>query len=347
MVVSVILLLGYNKVTALLATIGAISIGFIGSIYSHTLFTALITDATKLTTTTDIFAKIALLVIGAALLIMYTFKGMKKVTAKNKEEMKDPFFLEVKKTNAKLLPMQIFLGVIALLTILGFVNWEGLFNITFFKDIYTQFMDLNLFDFPIMANIFGSIAAFGEWSYIDLSIVLLAMSLVLVLMYKIKINEYLISLFDGINKMLPTAGLLILAFSVLVLSNSTSEYSLTGIVPAFFDFFIGLTGNFNVIIMVIPTVLSAIISVDYYYFIQFGFPIAKSLISDPAIDTTLALFFQTMYGLTTLFAPTSLILLIGLSYLDVSYGEWIKHIFKLLLQLFVVIMAILVIIMLI
>ena len=52
----------------------------------------------------------------------------------------------------------------------------------------------------------------------------------------------------------------------------------------------------------------------------------------------------SMYGFAMLFAPTSLILMTGLSYLDIPYGKWFKSIWKLLLELLVLLVIVFLII---
>ena len=47
-----------------------------------------------------------------------------------------------------------------------------------------------------------------------------------------------------------------------------------------------------------------------------------------------------MYGVTMLVAPTSVVLMTVLSYLGVSYKEWFKNIWKLLLELLVLMLII-------
>ena len=60
---------------------------------------------------------------------------------------------------------------------------------------------------------------------------------------------------------------------------------------------------------------------------------------NPAFEEKTA-FFQTIYGLAMLVLPSSVILMITLSYMDISYGQWLKHIWKLFLELLVVLVVI-------
>ncbi|MBR2247757.1 MAG: hypothetical protein IJ880_12190, partial [Bacilli bacterium] len=55
-----------------------------------------------------------------------------------------------------------------------------------------------------------------------------------------------------------------------------------------------------------------------------------------------ALVFQTIYGVTMLIAPTSVILVAVLSYLGISYGKWLKTIWKLFLEMLLVALFVLI-----
>ena len=64
-------------------------------------------------------------------------------------------------------------------------------------------------------------------------------------------------------------------------------------------------------------------------------------ITDTAVNPVLAVMFQSLYYLTMLIAPTSVILVAALTYLNVPYKEWFKFIWRLALELLIVIFVIL------
>ena len=53
-----------------------------------------------------------------------------------------------------------------------------------------------------------------------------------------------------------------------------------------------------------------------------------------------AIVFQSFYGLMQLVGPTSIMLLVCLAYTNVSYKDWFKNIWRLVLTLFIAISAI-------
>ena len=56
-----------------------------------------------------------------------------------------------------------------------------------------------------------------------------------------------------------------------------------------------------------------------------------------------AMSFQSLYGLISIIGPTSIVLIFGLTYLDVPYTTWIKYIWRFILSLFIIIFAVLLI----
>ena len=56
--------------------------------------------------------------------------------------------------------------------------------------------------------------------------------------------------------------------------------------------------------------------------------ISYSLVGNREAMPLLALMGQTMYGTAMLIAPTSLLLLAGLNYVNVSYKDWLKYIWR-------------------
>ena len=48
---------------------------------------------------------------------------------------------------------------------------------------------------------------------------------------------------------------------------------------------------------------------------------------------------QSTYGLTSFVAPSSAMLLVGLSYLDIPYKDWMKYIWKFFVAMLVVIIV--------
>jgi len=79
------------------------------------------------------------------------------------------------------------------------------------------------------------------------------------------------------------------------------------------------------------------------YSFQSVIPYYTSVVTNVDNYGIAGIIFQSMYGFVMLFAPTSVVLMAALSYLGVSYKEWLKNIWKLLLELFIVLLIIFII----
>ena len=87
-----------------------------------------------------------------------------------------------------------------------------------------------------------------------------------------------------------------------------------------------------------------ILNVDLFYVVAGVFSPLVSSLTDKANLNVYAVLFQSIYGLVQIFGPTSILLIVSLSYLDVPYSKWLKYIWRFVLSLFIVIFIILMII---
>jgi uncharacterized ion transporter superfamily protein YfcC len=92
------------------------------------------------------------------------------------------------------------------------------------------------------------------------------------------------------------------------------------------------------------TILGSITNVDLYYTAAGIFSPIISALSDSANLQVFAIAFQSFYGLVQIIGPTSLLLIICLAYTDVSYTDWLKNIWRFVLELFIVIFIVILIV---
>ena len=106
---------------------------------------------------------------------------------------------------------------------------------------------------------------------------------------------------------------------------------------------LSLEGDLNVFTMCITAIVYTVFTVESYYGITSAAAFVTAVMTADNIGK-IAIIWQSMYGLTMLVAPTSVILMSTLSYLGISYGRWLKAVWKLLLELFIILLIILFII---
>ena len=142
---------------------------------------------------------------------------------------------------------------------------------------------------------------------------------------------------NGAKKALLPATIVILIYSILVL---VTYHPFQTVI---YKVVLGWSKKFNIFTTVIVALLSSLFNSDISYSFQSVVPYFVSTVKGLKDNTLAAIIFQTMYGLSVLVMPTSLILMGVLSYLNVTYKEWLKNIWKLLLELFVILLIIFII----
>ena len=329
-VISLVLMMGYNKYAAVATTAGSVAVGLMGTTFSYNT-TQVLQQYLSVEITDLIWAKVILLVLGIVLLALFVFKFGKKNSTKKCED-KDDFIPEAikSKDKKKVWPLVVILDLILLVTILGFISWNTTFSIDLFDNITTTITEFELFGFPIFGKILGAVQAFGYWNLLDLITVMLLAIIILKFVYKIKWDEVFDGFAKGAKKALLPALIVILIYTCLVLT-TYDPYQLV-----IYKFILGLTKGFNIFTTGLVILLSSIFNGDPLYAFYSVLPYFVSVVTDTNNYQLVAVIFQAIYGIVTLVAPTSIPLMITLAYTKVPYGSWLKYIWKLLVALLVV-----------
>jgi len=323
--ISLLLMLGYDKLTSLSVVLGSIFVGIVGSSFGYNV-QGYANRLLGLNMNDGLVFKLILLVLGLALLLFETIRHIKKNGIKNKKD--DILFYEKNESKKSITPAIIVLSLMAISLILGLIRWEYLNeNWTLFSDFHDKLLNIKA-----LTLVFNGSQALGTWNVISVSAMLFVGSIVLSFVYSFKLNDIFSSALEGIKRSLPTAAYIFLGLFTLylVLSNPF----ITPVV----EWIAGITGSFNLIFAVLATAVGSLFLSDVIYLTQVTAPILLEL-GDKSI--LMALIIQSIYGLVMFIAPTSLILLAGLSYTKVSYLEWLKHIWKFLWKFMIVVFLIL------
>ncbi len=348
-IIAVVLLLGYDKITASLMTLGPVITGIMGSTFSNlvngTYNNILNANGTNVEFTDLIWAKLAILLITNAILVVFIIFYSKKNKVKKLEE--SIFVPEKIKETKKKWPLITILVITAVIMILSTLNWTGAFGITFFDDILEKIKGLTIGGYDIWARILGNLVTFGNWTYNEYIVFLFVVILVIKLVYHVKFEDLFDSIFDGMKNYLYAAGIMLLAYGVLI-ATSNHPVMLTILKPLlvvgeeFNSLFLGLK-------LALSTFVSALFSTDFGFHNYTILPLSyvTSYINDTTMYAVCGLITQTMNGLAMLIAPTSLVLLFNLSTLKITYLEWLKKIWILFLAFLLVLIITFVIVLLI
>ena len=333
---SIILLMGYDKMTIAITFIGSIAVGFLGSLFASAITGTYM--GTLGTSYTDlIWVRIVMLVIGILILLLNIFFRIRKMDTKkvdDKELIAEKIEVKSKKGKVKpSWPAILIFDLILLLMIIGTLDFSGAFNITIFEDFHENVMSFAIKDYQIFAKILGSTmqtVSLGSWSGIEFITIMLLATLILSLIYRIKLSDMFEDYKEGAKKFALPALLMVLAYTVLI-TVSNNPVILTILKPL-----LTITDGFNSVTLSLSMFIGSIFNIDAYYTSAALLPYVTSIITDTSIYPLVGFICQAMQGLALLIAPTSIVLLGVISYLKISYVEWFKNIWKIFLELFII-----------
>ena len=347
--VAILLKLGYSKINALAATIGSMLVGQIGSTigfgtwgYLKIVFGQ---STTSFTMTSLILIRVILLIIITSLfVILISKKSLFKEEVKTDKKSKDkkvevkeekvdiPLYSELR-SDKGILPLVIIATLTLVILIMGVYNLSYTFNISFLEDFHESLMSAKIGNYEIFSNLLGGTSALGLWGNYDIITILVIASLVITWIYSVKLSDAVDGFVKGMKEMLAPAVYASLACIVFtaILNMSGADF-----VNTIVNQFVG--ENFSIAGTTISTLAASFFYNDFYTFVAtISSPFS---VFDENVIPIVALMFQTMYGLVMLIAPTSIFLIAGLSYLQVSYKDWVKYIYKYLLIIFGIVIVI-------
>lgn len=368
---------GYDKVTVLASTVGSLLLGSVASTYGFNI-SGYTKNILSLDMNSQIWAKVIMLIL-LVCLYAFTVNRYSKITKQKKTKVevkesepetktikaekktqtktvKKSNKKNTKKTNTKALAVSrpikkvsdkkitkatSFVIVLALMLIVAFVgmyNWYYSFGIDVFNKMYEAVMGVKIKDFAIFENIFSGASQFGYWSNVEFSALIVAGSMLLGFVYKLSLNDYVESFIAGIKKWLPTAIYATLASVILSVLYQSLQMGTGTLVDTINGWLFGLVDGFNPVIVGVASLISSFFFNDLYYLLVD----LNSFMSgfDSSSISIAGLLIQSVYGIGMMIFPTSVLLIAGLSYYDVSYKEWFKYIFKFALIAFLFVLLV-------
>lgn len=326
-VVAILMRLGFDKKTVMISTFGSILIGNITSLYGSEIV-YYIKSNFYLGINDNLFTKIIFLVM---ILFLFNVFVLSKVEFQKNEEI--PLY-EIRKTKRKTLPLIIVFLVFIIFLMINMINWDGLYNVKNISDAYTNLMSQKINNYPLMKNLFGSVNTFGEWNNYDLCIFTILITFVFGWIYSLKLNDIIDGFKEGIKSVLKPAFYSIFAsilFVTLYHLQSSENIFLT-----ITNFILNLFSGAKIILMPLVAFIGGLFYTDFSSISSVLAEVSEVLITDTTKYSLISFMVQTMYGLSKLILPTSILLVTGLTYLKISYKEWFKYIIKFILIILVI-----------
>lgn len=340
-VITILSKLKFDKISSFVATFGSMLIGILGSIIS-TKVAGMNVQYFALKYTDKLLVKIILFVLAYIIYNVFNvlylrksfLKNVKKSKAKKetKDEVKyEDMFTESIKGSEKsnTIPL-IIVGILAILvTVLAYIPWKTVFNVDWFTTALTKVTETKLFGAPVFSYILGNVSEFGSWDLFGVQVVMLLTILVLQICYKVSIDDTIDCFKEGFKKTSKLVVVLLLAYVIL-------EFAVMyPIIPTIIGKILG--SKFNVFTTTIAGVITSLFTSEYQYSVNMLYSFFTT--AYPKDLKVVSFILQSTYGLVSFFAPSSAMLLVGLSYLDIPYKDWMKYIWKFLVAMLVVIIV--------
>lgn len=334
--ITIIRKLGFDKLTSLISTIGAILIGNMCSLYGNDI-SLYINTYLSLGINDEIFTKIIFLIIVIFLLIMFVLKKSQLSENISKGETdKIPLYEENNK-NKSIIPLIVIFLLCFILTLINMFNWNATFNITYFLDLYEKMTSITL-----LSNVIGSVSIFGSWSQFDMGIFLIFVTIIIGWLYSVKFKDFMDGYISGIKEVLAPAFYATIANIIFV--TLYRFQTMPNMYLTITNFVYNTFGNMK---LIATGLLSFIGGLFYNDITNFSIVLSEPIqifITDTTKYQLVGIIIQSLHGIVMLFLPTSVLLMVGLSYLKISYKEWIKYIWKYLIQIIIISILILIII---
>ncbi len=322
--IAVLFGLKYNKTQSILATVGASIIGLTARIFNSNLLLTVGAESDKY-----IWIKVGLLVVLLITTILYIIKvPVKKDKADSSEDklMFIPSARSVKKK--KEVSGTAFLIIVALIFVvfvLGFTPWKT----TIFSKAYDAIKGVKVLNFAIFSSILGTFETFGSWTISSAYVTVALSILVLSLIYRLSFSEMVDESYNGAKKVMSIA-------IIAALINMVVIYALN-------SGFVGTVVNFiakggNIALVTLSSFISVPFMVDFSYAMNYLLSIFYYAGGSESALPLYGNILQFTYGFTMLALPSSVLLMVGLGYVEESYTKWLKYIWKFLLAVFIAVL---------
>jgi len=338
--VTVLMKLGYKKMPAFAATVGALLVGQIGTTIGFNIW-GYLQYYLKLEVTAMLGARIILFLMITTLFVLLISKDTKeekKSKKEAKEELEIPLY-EENTSKKSLVPFIIVIVAMFAILVLGMYNWYYGYNFEAFGNLHESIMGYEISGFPIFAHLLGSVSELGFWGNYDLVVILILASLLIGWIYSVKLKDVLSGFAEGAKKMLPTAFYAMLASVIFacILSMTVNNTSINFIFTVV-DKILSSSDKFSLLGTISSSFITSFAYNDFNTLAGTFAPVF-SVVNGDMLPIT-AVIVQSIYGFVMLIAPTSIFLLAGLKYMEIPYKEWMKYIWKFALIVLAIIVVV-------
>ena len=339
--VSVITKMGYSKLTALASTVGAMLVGMIGTtfgliqtVYNGELYSINLFERMGSGIYDKLVMRIITYVVITFLYIMTILskssKDIKEVKIK-KEEISEKKKVKEEKS---VLPMFISIILLTVISLFTMYHWDYIFGGTLFTNFDSTLVETTIGENVTLYNILGNtLSQIGTFGNLHLIALIFVIILFVSFVYGISVDDTIEGMKDGMKFTLKVALYVTLANIVMMVINNVSTGS---IIVTITNYIAGIFDGFNVVVTSLFSLVGGLFYNNFYDFVLDSAVVTHLIAVTPLQFSVFALSMQTAFNIMMMILPTSMVLVAGLSYLDIKYKEWLKYIWKFIIQVFII-----------
>lgn len=319
-IMTLLLKSGYAKKEAVSMVILSIAAGLMGSLIGEKFYMAMFSSLSK----TDTL--LAFRLIQMILTTIVLFCGFRLMPKTNKVET-----YEVEEKNVKLCPL-IFVGIVmVMLFVLSLLSWSRVLDIKWFNELVQKMLEpaKGAKDTFWSKALSPNITPFGFWSLQSLIKVMIVSTIVIALLAKMKLDDFVDALIEGASKAAKPVIALFIVNGIIALSLMIPFMlpMLDNIAKGTNKVFIGL------IKLPIFTLIANFFVPEQEVVVRLVSPAIINNVKDVALLNVFPLIWQSFTAVAFMLMPTSIIVIAILSAYEVSYKDYIKTAYKYILAL--------------
>ena len=335
-IAAILLVMGYDKISTLLATVGALLVGEAGSIFGFS-GAGYIINTFSIKMTDEVITKIILFIILTGLYVYFVVRKSKLNKGKTKEEV-IPFLVKDTKNKKSKMPLIVISLLFFIICFVGMYNWYYGWGIEFFNNLDQKINNLTIGTYPLLGNILNGISILGYWGNYELAIALVMVTIIIGWVYNVKFDDFIDGVKSGAKEILPVAlyaTICNVVFTIMI-ANQGNMYA------TIVNWLSGIKATFNIPVTSLIALSGSLFYSDFYYLLN---NVSSVVNNYEAIYYPIAgVLFTGIYGIMMMILPSSVILVAGLKYFGISYTDWLKKIWLYILEALVILILVVVIV---
>ncbi|MEH7352846.1 YfcC family protein [Neobacillus drentensis] len=342
--IPVLIAAGYDALTAVsIIALGA-GIGCLGSTVNP-FATGIASGFAGVSIGDGMGLRLIILVVTLIVTIMFVMRYAKKVKddpsksliANMKTENEQHFLSQktedIEFTGRRKAVLSVF-GLTFVVMILGVIPWAYKFNITIFEDLVKA-----LGKIPFIGKLLGGMVPLGDWWFGELTMLFLTSSIIIAIIFKMGEENFTSTFINGARDLLGVAIIIGISRGITVVMDAG------GMTATVLHWGEGMLDNMGSILF---TNLSFLFYLPLSFLVPstsglatLSMPIMSPLADFAGIGRDLVITaYQSASGIVNLVTPTSAVIMGALAIARIPYSTYLKHVWKLVLGLAVIIMVI-------